>query len=344
MQQHQENSEEMRPEDDWDLPQAPRPTAIETTTKTKSTSKKSPAVVSVAQSSAPDPTIASSRLATTLPHRSKVDHYPAFLARGALFSASKHASPLAPNTPIKSQGSYNMRASGGRLRMRDKAVWEAAMQVAKESGDAGRDIPVSLSDLARRMGLQNPNGATLAWIWASLERLARTNVEVTLHGQVHAGRMLESATSDGRAHTIRVDLAWTIAILEQDFQFKLNSARRHMLSGSLAKWLHDFVSTHASYDRKLTIGYLRDLCGFDGQSRRFPSLLDAALLELSTTAPELIAGHTVKKIGRSSDKWELDIKRGQESPSFCKPKARATLSGPCVAPSNGRSPRKWLAL
>ena len=337
MDQDQGHSEELRPEDDWDLPQEARPPIAATAPQRKAIAPNGAAgAINAAppvQEQAPAPKSAPA----VLPHASKLEHQPAFLTRSGLFSATKHAAALPPNSSVKSQGGYNLRASGDRLGMRDKAAWEAAMQVAKESGDASQDIPVNLSDLARRMGLRNANGAALAGIWESLQRLAQAHVEVELQGQVHAGKMLESATKHGLAHSIRIDLGWSTAILEQDYQFKLDASRRAKLSGSLAQWLHDFISTHDSYSRNLTIGYLRDLCGFEGQARRFPSLLDAALAELAAKAPELVAGRSVKKVGRSSRKWELAIQRGPEAPAFCKPKAR-------VAPRHGRSQHKGVAL
>ena len=337
MDQDQMDSEELRPEDDWDLPQEARLPIMATPPKERAMEPQGHPGAGIAATPAREHAPATKSTPLVLPRASKLDHQPAFLTRGALFSSAKHAAALPPNSPVKSQGSYDLRASGARLGMRDKAVWEAAMQVAKESGDAGQDIPVHLSDLARRMGLRDANGAALAGIWGSLERLANAHVEVELQGQVHAGKMLESATKNGRARSIRVDLGWSTAILEQDYQFKLDAARRAKLSGSLAQWLHDFISTHDSYSRKLTIGYLRDLCGFEGQARRFPSLLNAALAELAAKAPELVAGHSVKKVGRSSCKWELAILRGPEAPAFCKPKAR-------VAPRHGRSQHKGVAL
>lgn len=331
MDQDQAHSEELLPEDDWDLPQEARPPIGATAPQRKAIAPKGAAGAINAAPPVQEQAAAPKSAPAVLPNASKLEHQPAFLTRSGLFSATKHAASLPPNSSVKSQGGYNLRASGDRLGMRDKAAWEAAMQVAKESGDASQDIPVNLSDLARRMGLRNANGAALAGIWESLQRLAQAQVEVELQGQVHAGKMLEPATKHGLAHSIRIDLGWTMAILEHDHQFKLNAARRIALPGALAQWLHDFISTHSSYSRKLTVGYLRDLCGFEGQARRFPSLLNTALAELATNAPELVAGHSVKKVGRSSDRWEPDISRGPEAPSFRRAKTRS-------------APRKGLAL
>lgn len=357
MNNDQERFEGARPEDDWGLSldeqrelaakrsAHARPGQAEVATKSApgaaldngmGSEMAPPEQPSTATASAATPPIA-------LPLRSKPDQYPAFMARGALFSASKHGAPLPQSAPLKAQGSYALRASGPRLSMRDKAAWEAAMQVAKECEDASQDIPISLADLARRMGAQEANGAAYASIRASLDRLAQTDVEVTLNGRVHAGKLLAMAQVKGRACFIRLDLPLSLAILEDDFQFKINSVRRRSLNSSLAQWLHDFVSTHSAYGGKLTVAYLRELCGFEGQAKRFPSLLSAALLELAAKAPELVAGHAFNKVGQSSDKWELNIQRGSEAPSFSRPKAQGTPASATTAPKS-RKVGKWLAL
>lgn len=349
MDKEQQNPEEIRPEDDWGLSleeqrglaEKRRPQAVKEHGAGMIALDNTDAVIpgpqaaSLDQPTAPTPTM--------LPHRSKPDQYPAFMARSALFSASKHGAALPPATALKAQGNYGLRVGGPRLGMRDKAVWEAAMQVAKETNDISQDIPVGLADLARRLGLEEANGATCAWLRDSLARLAQTDVEVELQSQTRAGKLLASARVGGRACAIRLDLTLSLSILEEDFQFNINSSRRRSLNGSLAQWLHDFISTHSAYGGRITLAYLRELCGFEGQSKRFPSLLNAALVELAKKAPELVVGHSFKKVGRSSDKWEVDIQRGQEMPSFSKPKSKGGLVG-APASSDSRKIQKWLAL
>ena len=348
MEQKLNDWETPRPEDDWGLPveeqqalareRARRSCAIQ---PEQPMPPLPPPGAAAARATAP-PQMSAAHCAL-LPNCRKPDQFPAFATRSALFCASKHASALPPNTPVKSQGAYALRAGGPRLDMRDKAIWEAAMRLAKECPNPSQDIPVNLSELARRIGLRDANGAALSRIWKSLERLAQADVELTLQGKAHAGKMLAAAVVNGRARSIRLDLGLCAFVLESDAQFKIDSARRHALSSSLAQWLHDFFSTHSAYGASLTLGYLRELCGFEGQARRFPKLLDAAMAELAAKAPQLVAGHRVNKSGRSSEKWALEVNRGPEAPTYTK--AKPNIATPSVpgAPKT-RQPKKWLAL
>ncbi len=353
MEQKREDLDTARPEDDWGLPleeqralaekrDLAKPKIEAAKARPLAAERAIPVAVANPMAMPAAPSVEPAAPAR-LPNRAKLDQFPAFATRSALFCATRHGAALPPNTPIKSQGTYDLRAAGERLSMRDKAVWEAAMQLAKECPDASQDIPVSLSDLAKRIGLREPNGAALASIWRSVERLAQAHVELTLQGKTYAGKLLQSATANGRARAIRVDLVLAMSVFEQDHQFKIDSARRHALSTSLAQWLHDFFSTHSSYRGKLTLGYLRDLCGFEGQVRRFPGLLDVAMAELAAKVPELVASHVIKRVGRSSDKWALEIQRGPETAVFSKPKANAAASAE-PAPPKARQPQRWLAL
>lgn len=348
MKQNLNDSETARPEDDWGLSLEEQHVLAEERARRArvirpAPPKAAPPAMALPRAGASAPTSVPGAHAALLPHRGKLDQFPAFATRSALFCASKHASALPQNTPLKSQGTYALRAGGPRLDMRDKAVWEAAIGMAKEFPDPSQEIPINLSELSRRIGQRDANGAALTRVWKSLERLAQADVELTLQGKVHAGKMLAAATFNGSSRSIRLDFGLCALVLESDAQFKINSVRRHSLSSALAQWLHDFFSTHSAYGAALTLGYLRELCGFDGQTRRFPKLLDVAMAELATKAPQLVTGHRISKVGRSSEKWTLNVDRGPEAPVFTK--ARANIASPSfpTAPKP-RQPKKWLAL
>ncbi len=283
---------------------------------------------------------------TVLSHRTKVDHFPAIASRSGLFCVGRSTDPLPYNGAVKAQGSYGLHFNGDRLYMRDKQVWEATMQIAKDAPGIEQEIQVALSDIAKRMGSSDMSGDALKWIWGSLERLAKANVQVRLHdGQVHAGSLLASTRHHGKQYFIQLDLALAVPLFALDMQFKIQSKRRLTLSTSLAQWLHDFISTHASYPRNLTLGYIRELCGYDGQMRRFPALLSAALLELSSAAPELVSSYEILKTGRSSENWEIKISRGADQPVFLMPKPGLGIDGtPRASKGKGVSTKPWLAL
>lgn len=109
----------------------------------------------------------------------------------------------------------------------------------------------------------------------------------------------------------------------------------------LAQWLHDFLSTH-SKSENLTVDYIREMCGFEGVTKRFPAQLRIALDELIKSAPELVVSYSIDDQGRSSDRWGVTINRGSEMPKFEMPKPyllNAALNGKppgCEKPARER--------
>lgn len=255
------------------------------------------------------------------PHRDKPQHFPAFMARSAMFRAGRsQGNPSETPSEIHAQG-CSISMSGPRLAMRDKAVWEVALQLAKEaSSDMSRPFEVSLREFARRMGETDMGGNGLDSIWQCLKRLCLVRIEFQIRGQCSGvGSMLATATKrDGRCY-LRLNPDFALPALAHDKQFRIRSARRNSLSMALAQWMHDFLSTHST-SRDLDLGYLRSLCGYDGPKRNFAAKLRSAMAELATRAPELVAAFEVEQSGRNSDGWKLKVVRGPELPEFTMPK------------------------
>ncbi len=270
--------------------------------------------------------------------RRKVDHFPAFVARGGIFKAGRPAAGLG-SVEAKIQGLGGAMCLGQQLGMRDKPVWEIAVQVAKEnSANMCAYAPVSLREFAARLGWTDRSGKALAWIWACIERLSQARVELELaDGTACRGPLLDCKTEGGRSRFVRVNPGFAEAAFGREAQFRIDSARRSMLPTALAQWLHDFLSTHSkSYDMKL--GYLRELSAFGGQARSFPQQLERSLEELRGVAPGLVEGFDIERRRRDSSRWVLRIRRGPETVCF-EPVAATTCgrAGKWAAPKARRS-------
>ncbi len=355
MGQHDDEQEYLAPEDDWDLPQQPRPRApingdalapAALSTPREPSPPRSPASGALGHASATPAEAAQSAAASGIPtvlaHADRPGLFPALAARSALFRVGRPSASDAPHQgPVPSQGGYDLSLFGPWPRMRDKAVWEAAMGLAKELGNAAEPFRVSMSAIAARMGLSDTSGAALDSIWASLERLAACRIEFTLpRGARCGGSLLKAATKSGRARFIQVDMALAGPLFREDYQFKMDGSRRATLGGSLAQWLHDFLSTHEAQDKPLTLDYVRGLCGYDGARKSFPALLRAALAELAQKAPELLQSHALKKRGRASDAWAVELARGTARPSFAKPQTGSGERGTNARKGSGKGNRK----
>lgn len=258
---------------------------------------------------------------THLPDLGPPQATPGFMSRSALFGVGRpgHGHPHAG--PLKSNKIYKLAFFGERLSMADKGVWERVVARAREERvDASLPFAVSLSELSPGRPGRNRDDRELARIWASLQRLASAEVEVEFSGAFRRGRLLASADRSKGATTVSLDASFALAALSEDIQFRLDSARRDGLASNLARWLHDFLSTHEQFGEPFDLRYLREMCGWTARPRAFPEALREALAELAASCPSLVASWDIdeSKGGRGkrrkSDLWELAIERGPEGP------------------------------
>lgn len=259
-----------------------------------------------------------------VPHRGKPKNFPGFIARSALFRVSGSNEDVAHSTVVKAQG-CSLSVTGPRLDMRDKHVWETAIQVAKErASSVSEAFEIELRDFARRMGSSNHGGRALAAIWDSLERLAQCRVQFELgHTCRGTGSLLATACrQDGKLY-LRLNPDFTIPALTGDRQFLFDQARRKCLPTALSQWLHDFFTTHKQA-REMDLLYLRCLCGYEGPPRNFHGKLEQAMKALKRAAPTLIASFEVDRTGRCSDSWKLRVVFGCEKPAFLPAEASVT--------------------
>lgn len=276
-----------------------------------------------------------------VPHGRHLRNFPGFIARSAMFRACSSNAPFEQATEVKVQGDCKLTLSGPMLTMRDKHVWETAIQLAKLRAPSVSDaFEIELRDFDRRMreGMaapgdeadkdREPNGRALASIWSSLKRLALCRVEFEINGSCRGvGSLLATAYKESGRLYLRLNPDCAVPFLLGDKQFALNQARRAALPSALAQWLHDFLSTH-KVAKSMDLLYLRELCGYGGPGKNFPGKLQRAMEALAVAAPGLVASFNIEKLGRNSDAWELAVVRGAEKPSYLKAE-----SVPAAAPT-----------
>jgi len=299
------------------------------------------------------------------PNHQLPSYFPAVTARTSLFSAARIDRGLAEDAPsmkveLKGQNGYKLTAWGPRLNMHDKLVWETAVQIAMEQKQGmGTRFAVSLRDFARRMGWNGCSGDALRWVWMSLRRLYFVRLEFALpNGSKGGGSILSSAFEDENGNfLIRLNPDFCGPIFHKETQFLIKTTRRAMLTGQLARWLHDHYSTHRGFDpaeppvapsnaevpteMRIKLERLRQISGYSSDRKQFLVELRDALTEIVEKAPELIASFGIERIGKSSDNWILTVKRGREKPAYLMPELnRSEKALPPPAPAQKTSPRK----
>jgi hypothetical protein len=262
-------------------------------------------------------------------------YYPEFAIRSALFGCARTGAAAAtPARSIKIAGrsgeTVTLSTSGPMLTMADKDVWEIALDIARErEAPFGRTFEAPLAEFARRMGRRSASGPAGAKIRASLERLAACSVDLVDGSAMASGRMLASVDASGPALRIELDPGLVEPALCSTKLFKIDSARRRSLSkSSLARWLHDFLSTHQTA-QAVDLAYLREMCGHGGSRSEFPAALRLALSEIQALGdgPEtrpLAKSCPIDPATRSSAEWTLICEPGLDKPKFKMPASSAT--------------------
>lgn len=317
-------------EDDWDVayeaaptaavetPPARAPAALPSQSDESHRAAEPPSAPEAAQA---DPE-QSAWMAAPVPHRKRANAFPAFTARSALFRATQADGAFDSLTPIQAQGA-KIQVLGPKLDMRDKRVWEIAIELAKSrASNIGERFEIELRQFARRMGNEQPNSRALQAIWSSLSRLAMARVAFEIDGgKVKGiGSLLASATKDGNRFFIRLNPDFALPALLCDRQFDFNADRRASIRSSLGQWLHDFYCTHSAA-RPIDLGYLMGLCGYDGPPKNFPARVRTAMDELVAAAPGVVEAYAIVQPTKRAEDWVLEARIGPEKRAYQQPAA-----------------------
>jgi TrfA protein len=257
------------------------------------------------------------------PYSNKPNHFPAFFARSGLFSVARHEDDASSNIVkmiIKAQAPYSIVLEGERLNMSDKRVFEAVVRLAKAcTHDINSPMRCSLRGIAIAMGWKNVSGTSTKWIWESLVRLSLARIEFRLDDQIQrSGKLLESVSKASSGLFVSFDPDFVVPAFGVDLQFAIDTERRERLATPIAKWLHDFVSTHtAAYP--FTVEHLREMTGYDARAKSFPAALGSATAAICSACPELAASFPVGGSTKCSDKWTAMYTPGPESANFFDP-------------------------
>jgi hypothetical protein len=275
------------------------------------------------------------------PFSNKPDHFPAFFARSALFRTARGTRPAdrektSEFVEVPAAG-CDLLADGPSLSIEDKRVYESVVRIAKRSiHDLNDPLTTSLRDLASEMGMKGQGGRSLGWVADSLVRIGECDLKYRLMDRIpRQGKMFASVAISPSGVSLEFDPQFILPAFGIDKQFRIDTARRLKLAHPLARWLHDYLSTH-SVAADLTVGYLRGMCGYGARSSSFPQRLNDAMQELASHAPEIAFSHKLLRTGRSSDLWALQYVRGVEGPDFFNPAQMiAAKNARAKAPAKG---------
>lgn len=276
----------------------------------------SPSAAPVTEADEWDPAPDAPGEAVAIPVAHMLDRYPALAQRSGLFRVGLCGGKAFEGCELACfESDRRLIYSGPKLTMEDKRVWEAVLAAAKQRG-AGVEFPLPARSVATALG-RSTGGKESRSIVASLKRLRQAEIDYQLPGGARgSARLVKSLRKAPGRYMASLDPALLPALYD-DKQFRIDSKRRESLNSDLARWLHDFMSTHEAGSKwEFRLDRLADLCGADPDDSHFATNLEAALDELRDSCPLVLASHSLAKIGRERPFWRVALWKGSEIANF----------------------------
>lgn len=235
---------------------------------------------------------------------------PNVISRSALFTCTRPEKPIkndvsaadeyAPRVVnvvverrIPSMPQYKVMYRGEILNQADAEVWQMALLDAHNAGKMGTPVTFSLNAWCRTLDRTENDPRTNQSIINSLTRLkgATVIVENNETGIVDTVSLIEAFRRDKNTGRCTYSIHPVLATLLQGDTTVVDLWRRARVRSSLAKWMHDFYSTHSD-PIPVTIDMLHTLSGSSAVKRNFRLRVREAIEELQTCEPPLFAKGT----------------------------------------------------
>ncbi|MBR8007426.1 plasmid replication initiator TrfA [Burkholderia vietnamiensis] len=234
---------------------------------------------------------------------------PNLVSRSALFSCVRTVVPHEPDENaaaprivgvviekrVASTSQYKVVYRGEVLNQADGEVWQVAILTARQAGAAGLPVAFSLNEWCRVLNRRENDQRTNTAIVRSLKRLmgAFLMVENRESGEDVWVNLIERVKRDPTSGRYMISINPLIVSLFTADVTEIDLRRKARLRSSLAKWMHDYFSTH-SHPIPMALDRLQELSGMASNtaSRNFRIKVRDAIEELRTCEPPLFAKGT----------------------------------------------------
>ncbi|PMS16546.1 hypothetical protein C0Z18_23625 [Trinickia dabaoshanensis] len=235
---------------------------------------------------------------------------PNLVSRSALFSCVRTVVPNEPDEDasaprivgvviekrVASTSQYKVVYRGEVLNQADGEVWQVAILTARQAGAAGLPVTFSLNEWCRVLNRRENDQRTNTAIVRSLKRLmgAFLMVENRESGEDVWVNLIERVKRDPTSGRYMISINPLIVSLFTDDVTEIDLRRKARLRSSLAKWMHDYFSTH-SHPIPMALERLQELSGMAANTalRNVRIKVREAIEELQTCEPPLFAKGTV---------------------------------------------------
>jgi hypothetical protein len=243
--------------------------------------------------------------------------------RSALFGAiKKGARPYLERHEIPAQEGVRIIYTGARLDQGDLDVWETVLHVVRVQA-LGDECRVTAYQLLKVLG-KTDTGINRDTLERRLSRMKATGVDLSVGRYGYEGSLIDEVYRDKETREYVICLNPRLSVLFAADQFtQIDWNVRQALNGKpLAQWLHGYYASHAQ-PYPVSVAKLQELCGGEGELRRFRQTLGDALRDVAAASfandqPFGFAVHNdlvhVKKKGSGPQRRHLANKAAKSRP------------------------------
>lgn len=212
------------------------------------------------------------------------------MLRNALFGIQRERSTLNHNEELvfNCPGEIVLKYSGPELNQDDSIVWQMIVRAVRHNQvPMGSLIQLSTQDMLNALG-RTDGGINFKWLKSCMDRLSSALIHIDTPSDETKSYLLVGYKIDKKTKKIYVGISAFLYPLFMGDLTDIDLIRKATLKSQLARWLHDFYSSHSN-PFPYSLEKIKELSRSNKQNSKFKIMIKEAIEELKNCTPPLFS-------------------------------------------------------
>lgn len=212
------------------------------------------------------------------------------MLRNALFGIQRERNSFNHNEELvfKCPGEIVLKYSGPELNQDDSVVWQMIVRAVRQNHvPMGSLIQLSTQDMLSALG-RSDGGINFKWLKSCMDRLSSALIHIDTPNDETKTYLLVGYKIDKKTKKIYVGISAFLYPLFIGDLTDIDLIRKATLKSQLARWLHDFYSSHSN-PFPYSLEKIKELSRSNKQNSKFKIMIKEAIEELKTCEPPLFS-------------------------------------------------------
>lgn len=211
------------------------------------------------------------------------------MLRNALFGIQRertinHNEELVFNCP----GEITLKYSGPELNQDDSIVWQMIIRAVRHNQvPMGSLVQLSTQEMLSALG-RSDGGVNFKWLKSCMDRLSSALINIDTPTDETKSYLLVGYKIDKKTKKIYVGISSFLYPLFIGDLTDIDLIRKATLKSQLARWLHDFYSSHSN-PFPYSLEKIKELSRSNKQNSKFKIMIKEAIDELKLCSPPLFS-------------------------------------------------------